>query len=325
MAFEQNYNEAKVWLDSAIAITQANKNLYKEMMYQNNLASLYTQMGQYEKAAGLYFKNLVINKQHNWADRLQNNYLGLSELYEIQGDYRQAFDYLKTFYLQKDSLTGVEVQLKIAEINTKYDIQEKELALKTSQLNLVQANYTLQKRNITIAAILLFAFLGILWSWLRFKKRKRKLLHHQENLAVLTQLLLQKNSQLTSMELQLNEALAKDNPLEDSRLVDNSLENTVADSNLFNQRILTHNDWNSFKTHFEKAYPGYLTRLRTAFSNLSEAEERLFLLIKLNLKNAEIADILGITADSVKKTRTRLRKRLELPLNEQTDDFIKRF
>ncbi|MES2774651.1 MAG: tetratricopeptide repeat protein [Bacteroidota bacterium] len=325
LSFEQKYSEAKIWLDSAIAITKANKNLYKEMMYQNNLASLYTQMRQYDKAAVLYHQNLIINKQNNWADRLQHNYLGLSVLYEVQGDYHKAFDYLKIFYLQKDSLTGAEVQLKIAEINTKYDIQEKELALSSTQLNLVQANASVQKRNIAITSILLFVFMGSIWGWSLFTKKKRKLLHHQENLSILTQLLLQKNSQLTSMELQLDQAIAKEKPLESAVANEDPLENSFSETSLYNQRILTQADWNNFKTHFEKAYPGYLSRLRSAYSTLSEAEERLFLLIKLNLKNAEIADMLGISADSVKKTRTRLRKRLELAPDDQTDDFIRRF
>lgn len=71
--------------------------------------------------------------------------------------------------------------------------------------------------------------------------------------------------------------------------------------------------------------PGYIQRLRTVNYELSEAEERLFLLLKLNLKRKEIAGILGISPDSVKKTRTRLRKRLILSANESLEDYIRNF
>lgn len=97
------------------------------------------------------------------------------------------------------------------------------------------------------------------------------------------------------------------------------------EKNIYDQRILTAADWSAFKIYFEKAYPGYLLRLRNAYPSLTEAEERLFLFIKLKLTNKEAAAILGISADSVKKTRTRLRKRLELDEGVDLDAYVKRF
>jgi DNA-binding CsgD family transcriptional regulator len=95
--------------------------------------------------------------------------------------------------------------------------------------------------------------------------------------------------------------------------------------NLYNQHILTPADWLAFKIYFEKAYPGYLFRLRNAFPAISEAEERLFLFIKLKLANKEAAAILGISVDSVRKTRTRLRKRMEISQEVNLEEYIARF
>ncbi len=95
--------------------------------------------------------------------------------------------------------------------------------------------------------------------------------------------------------------------------------------NLYNHKILTDSDWLTFKTQFEKAFPDYPARVRKVYPTISEAEERLFLFIKLKLKNKESAAILGISPDSIKKTRTRLRKRLdlldEMGLNTHIDHF----
>jgi DNA-directed RNA polymerase specialized sigma24 family protein len=123
-------------------------------------------------------------------------------------------------------------------------------------------------------------------------------------------------SSLTQLESQLSDARSLTNePTHAFQLEDN----------LYNQRILTDADWTIFKNHFEKVYPGYLFRLRAAFDKLSEAEERLFLFIKLNLKTKESAAILGISVESVKKTRNRLRKRLNLAEEEHLDNFIHNF
>ena len=94
---------------------------------------------------------------------------------------------------------------------------------------------------------------------------------------------------------------------------------------LYNQRILTDADWSSFKNYFEKAYPGYLIRLRNAHNSITEAEERMFLFIKLNLTNKESAAMLGISTESVKKSRQRLRKRLALEEAVELDDYVKGF
>ena len=97
------------------------------------------------------------------------------------------------------------------------------------------------------------------------------------------------------------------------------------EDNLFNQHILTDADWSSFKVYFEKAYPSYLRHLRSIFPALTDAEERLFLFIKLNLTTKEAATMLGISADSVKKTRNRLRKKLELGEEVVLEEFIRNF
>lgn len=88
---------------------------------------------------------------------------------------------------------------------------------------------------------------------------------------------------------------------------------------------MTKSDWAEFKILFEKTYPGYLIKLRSSHPDLSEAEERLFLFIKLKLNTTEAAGILGISVDSVKRTRNRLRKRLELGQEISLENYIQNF
>jgi DNA-binding CsgD family transcriptional regulator len=97
------------------------------------------------------------------------------------------------------------------------------------------------------------------------------------------------------------------------------------ENDLFNQHILTEADWLAFKSAFEKAYPGYLIRLRRAYPGITNAEERLFLFIKLNLGTKESANMLGISATSVKKYRNRLRRRMNLAEEVDLEIFIRTF
>lgn len=91
---------------------------------------------------------------------------------------------------------------------------------------------------------------------------------------------------------------------------------------LYRSKILTDQDWQEFKLHFDAVFPGYLNYLRRQFPELSPAEERQSLLIKLNIQNKECADILGISVEAVKKNRYRLKKRFHLEEQDSLDNFV---
>lgn len=80
-------------------------------------------------------------------------------------------------------------------------------------------------------------------------------------------------------------------------------------------------DWEEFKLYFEQIYTGFYAKLKINYPDLTNQELRHCALIRLNLSNAECASILGISPNSVKVTRTRLRKKLNLQ-NHSLTDFV---
>jgi hypothetical protein len=75
--------------------------------------------------------------------------------------------------------------------------------------------------------------------------------------------------------------------------------------------ILTDDDWSRFKQSFEKAHPGYLTRLKEKFPGLTQAETRYCLLTKLELSTKEMTAMLGVTPEALRHIRFRLRRKLQ--------------
>jgi len=71
-------------------------------------------------------------------------------------------------------------------------------------------------------------------------------------------------------------------------------------------------DWKAFQSYFDQVHHGFFETLTTQHPNLSSSDLRLCALIKLNLNTKEAATILGISPESVKMARYRLRKKLEL-------------
>jgi hypothetical protein len=82
---------------------------------------------------------------------------------------------------------------------------------------------------------------------------------------------------------------------------------------LASSRIITDDDWEEFKRLYTQVYPSFFIRLKEKFPSITQAELRLAALLKLRLNNKEVASILAISADSVKKSRQRLRKRFGIP------------
>jgi len=58
---------------------------------------------------------------------------------------------------------------------------------------------------------------------------------------------------------------------------------------------------------FDKANPGFISQLKSMAPDITTAEIRFAALTRLNLGNKHIASMLGIGADAVRKTKSRLR------------------
>ena len=74
---------------------------------------------------------------------------------------------------------------------------------------------------------------------------------------------------------------------------------------------MTDENWNNFKNVFNYEQKEFVKHLNQHFPSLTESNLRIIYLLKLELNNVEIAQLLGITTDAVKKAKQRLRKKYE--------------
>jgi hypothetical protein len=169
------------------------------------------------------------------------------------------------------------------------------------------------KRNFVIAAIVLISVIALLYVnrlTLKFRHKEQlaseqqkradaEIAAAQEQLQLFTQNLVEKTSLIEQLQEQLNH---RSLTLEQQELL----------SNISNITILTETDWEKFKMLFEKIYPGFFTNLKEKVSDITVAEQRMAALTRLHLSINQIASILGISPNSVYKTKQRLRQRLNV-------------
>ena len=93
-----------------------------------------------------------------------------------------------------------------------------------------------------------------------------------------------------------------------SRTVDNALD--------------VDKDWEDFKLYFENVHKDFFKNLKQQYPDLGNSELKLCALLKLNLNMKETAAIMGISPESVKTARYRLRKKLQLGKDDSLTDFV---
>jgi len=80
---------------------------------------------------------------------------------------------------------------------------------------------------------------------------------------------------------------------------------------LLQYHIMTDERWQKFKQVFNKVYPAYLTQMRETYPKVTENDLKILALLKLDLSNASMSDLLCVSVEAVRKAKQRLKKKLE--------------
>jgi DNA-binding CsgD family transcriptional regulator len=89
------------------------------------------------------------------------------------------------------------------------------------------------------------------------------------------------------------------------------------------QNLKHDQDWHEFVNYFSDIHPNFVKKLSTyPKEQLSPAELRLGMLLRLNLNSKEIAAVLRVTPDSIRVARHRLRKKLGIEQKEKLVHFL---
>lgn len=141
--------------------------------------------------------------------------------------------------------------------------------------------------------------------------------------------LVHKTKQLAGMSLQVEQSISHlNNIIRQAKSIqkdptENKINGLQKIVNLAQKKIDQKTNFESLKTRMDSIYGGFLGRLIEKHPNLSKGELKLCSFARLNLSRKEIAAILNITVDGVKKTRTRVRKKLNLPSSTQLENYLK--
>lgn len=251
---------------------------------------------------------------------LRDSYRTLTQVFRAMGNYDSAFYYNERYTALHDSLEK--------------EVATSSLAISKARLNNEVSRFNIQKlnreketellwRNIIIICVVLLAIIGLLIvnrqrlkEKLKTEKAEQEKMRMQQEVATasdklktFTENIIEKTTLIEKLEQQVK---GKEATAEQQEII----------SELCRQTILTEDDWVKFKSLFEKIHAGFFINLKEKFPDITVAEQRMAALTRLHLTTRQIASMLGISVDSVHKSRQRLRNRFQVNPDANLNELV---
>ena len=170
----KNYDQALLYGQKAVALSEAQQDIVGIMIANINLGESYRAVNAFAKAEEALMKGLAISRQIGFKQAEQEAHLSLSKLYKTTGDFTKAYDYIEKYTTLKDSISSVEVKNTVNELEKKYQTAEKERNLQTARATLAEKTIEIRRKNVLVFSLLAAAVLLALIGYLVYSRQQLK-------------------------------------------------------------------------------------------------------------------------------------------------------
>lgn len=291
-----------------------------------HLGELYNEKGEYRQALRYMKDALQIAEETGTRKKMIGDLLEMSKAYAGLGRYKKAYEYHTDYHKLHDEILGEENIERMNELEVQYQSEkkEKELIIKKNEIKLLEERKQKAENEKWFFLISLMGALALAIAivyGLRQKMKRNKIQREKLNgdlafkekeLTTHALHLAHKNEVLLDLKSQLKE-LKSNSP--NSR----SYQKVI---NTINLDINNDSNWQQFRNYFEDVHKDFNSKVMQSYPEVSNNDLRLMSLLKMNLSSKEIANILNISIEGVKKARYRLRKKLNLTTEESLQQLV---
>lgn len=279
-------------------------------------------VGNLNEAGKILGKALTIASDFDDLNLLSEIHYLQYELNKNLGEFEHALTSFQSYVSIQDSLNIKANKAKVAELTSQFEFEKLEqdnaLQQRESEIKDLKIN---QKNQLLAVTILLFV-IAMVWTFLKRKQLKNKLVLTQKDHQLSQKELESRANQFEAEKLKLtqyaHQLLSKNQELEEkkqqleSRISSSKEEQEELDRLIEKLRssINDDKDWAVFRLSFDALFPGFFQELELEKElELTQYEQRLLALMKISLSNKEIGGILNISRNSVVRAKHRLRQR----------------
>ncbi len=303
----ENYTLARQFCDEAMKLATTGKepDIVIAEIY-GVYSEIYLAEGNAQQALTIAKKGLAVAASARKNSYILQNYWRLANIYRYMGNSSKAYEALSRYTLLNDSLKNISNKVSIEQMVSGYELEKKDIQL-AAQMQQYESGIFRRNAFIALLACLL------LLTFMTYNRTKLMLASKQQQLKYYTQNLLEKSTIISNISGELD-ALRNSTTTVD--------ENMEKFGRILQLKIHTEEEWENFKKAFDEVYPSFFNNLRYKYPGITAAELRLAAITKLNLSIKEAATMLGISTESVKQSRYRLKKRVGVPVDLTLKDFL---
>ncbi|WP_312135047.1 hypothetical protein [Sphingobacterium sp.] len=287
------------------------------------IADVYIQRRQWKDAKeALYKAEGYVEDKPYFLQYKKDIAKAFADIAHGEGNNPKELIHLQEYLALNDSLTKQSNYEMMQKIYWQWESERYSQAVAAAEMKKVQAQQKYQL--IGVLLLLTFVIILLLINRARNKERIRSTLLEKEQL----RLAFEKN-QVDQELLVLRDSLEEftntikqnDATIQQLRLevkhgedLDPAYQEKINDSlsDMLETHIMTDERWIKFKEVFDRVYPGFLIGQKAIYPKLSENDLRLLALMKLDLSNRSMGDLLGVSIEAIKKAKQRLKKKQEI-------------
>nr|WP_298927748.1 tetratricopeptide repeat protein [uncultured Allomuricauda sp.] len=313
-----NYPSAVDNLESSLEIWEkigSPNNQANALFY---LGRCYLRKKEASKAIVFFDSSIEIAESIKDPEVLSKVYLEKSVTLEALQNHKEALTYFKRNKAISDSIFTLSREKATLELKTIYETEKKEQEIALLEQKAEINN--LQRLLLGVGLGLSFLIFGLGYYALRQKMKRNKLEKEQVD----TELAFKKK-ELTTHALHLakkNEVLehikqkAKELKISENKQSYQQLIQTIN----FDQQ--DDKNWENFTQYFEQVHKDFASNAKSKYPDVTKNELRFMALLKMNMSSKEIATILNVSTDGIKKARQRLRKKMDLASEDSLENAV---
>ncbi|MEF9950912.1 MAG: hypothetical protein RR752_06995, partial [Mucinivorans sp.] len=291
---------------------------------QQKMSALYFKQGNYRMAIEYTKKALNLATPINYIDLQKECYKQLADIYAAMGNFKEAYSNYVQYKSLYDFLFNEKATRQIALLESSYQFaKEKEVYKieKSSRELKIKSQHQIILSLIVVSILIILLAVALYWSG-RLRKRvlkleianiNRELEANQKAMAV-AKLKLVQNAERDLHNVKMLEDIGNSTMGEGKNNVNSLISNYKLQAN--------HSNWEEFETLFTKIHKPFWDELNDINPTLTPNERKLCAFLKLNMNNKDIALITFQSEEALKKSRLRLRKKLNLDRSINLTTFI---
>ncbi len=323
---KENYTTAIDFLTKGYEIWQTISSPFSEADVLFDIGKATLANKEYSKSVQFFDKSIQLGDSINDPRVLTKAHLYKSTALEKLSKYKESLESFKKNKTFSDTIFTAENRRATKELQIIYETEKKEqeIALQKSEIELLEQKAktnNLQRILLGAGLFLSFIIFGLGVYGLRQKIKRNKLEKEK-----LDGELAFKKKELTTHALHLAK---KNEVLEGLKQKAEELKTSQNDTNGYQQLIHTinfdlqdDNNWENFARYFEEVHKDFNSNVKKKYPDVTSNELRLMALLKMNLSSKEMANILNISQEGIKKARYRLRKKLQITTDASLQDTV---